>query len=716
MQNEHGEARKQAGSKRLSDGGSAASTSASPLKRSRAKLGRNRWTVDLHTEQDRIKAALEREVPAGTFDAEQIQAKLWIQADECSKFADVEILFADAPKLCAHRCVLTLGSGVFDRMFDIEMQEAQSCKIYEQSISRPAYREFLRYMYTGRCGPSCDEVDASDLYTLANMHDKTSLCEWVISQINGESVIAAAQFAHDSEDDFLKARCHQFAREHFSSISRRTLGGVAEEVVAGFVQQAPSHIEAFMFVHGWYRANALSDHEALTFDAEGTPAGPSCPPAPARDRSITEGGLGSACCGMVGQNSSIAECSDKSGAVLSRAAPAATAHGGQSARRSAGLSGLLQLVDLSKIPAAAIRDHVIPSGLVEDRVILPLLLSRSVELEERLGHQEYWVQVNKALGIEREFGRRGCGEGEIVNPGGIALSLQHNIVALADGGNHRVQVSEIMVGSMHACCCMHVTCMQCMQVFDLKGSFLRSLGEKGHGVGQLMRPRDVCLTPDNDICVADTGNHRVQIFYQVRPSLSLSLSPSLPLSHLPLSPSLSHTLHQDGRTCVIGAGLGSDPGQLNKPSSVAVSHEGKLVVADSGNHRIQIFDQDGSLHCVFGHAGSEEGEFKDPRAVAINSQNEILVSDTNNHRIQIFDARGRLQRCFGRLGDGNNEFRMPRKVAIGPCDDIVVADKINNRVCTYIICTHSTHTFSLTVCIGPCDDIVVADKISNRGM
>ena len=384
-------------------------------------------------------------------------------------------------------------------------------------------------------------------------------------------------------------------------------------------------------------------------------------------------------------------------------------------------SGLLQLVDLSKIPAVAIRDHVIPSGLVEDKVILPLLLSRSVELEERLGHQEYWVHVNKALGIEREFGRRGCGEGEIVNPGGIALSLQHNIVALADGGNHRVQVSDLkagsmhaccymyalMAGSMHACCCMHVTCIRCMQVFDLKGSFLRSLGEKGHGVGQLMRPRDVCLTPNNDICVADTGNHRIQIFYQVRRSLSLSpsppisLSPSLPLSlspHLPLSPSLSHTLHQDGRTCVIGAGLGSDPGQLNKPSSVAVSHEGKLVVADSGNHRIQIFDQDGSLHCVFGHAGSEEGEFKDPRAVAINSQNEILVSDTNNHRIQIFNARGRLQRCFGRLGDGNNEFRMPRKVAIGPCDDIVVADKINNRVCTCIIYTHShppTHTLSL---------------------
>lgn len=39
------------------------------------------------------------------------------------------------------------------------MREALSCKIFEPSISRPAYREFLRYLYTGRCGPTADVVD-----------------------------------------------------------------------------------------------------------------------------------------------------------------------------------------------------------------------------------------------------------------------------------------------------------------------------------------------------------------------------------------------------------------------------------------------------------------------------------------------------------------------------------------------------------------------------
>lgn len=39
------------------------------------------------------------------------------------------------------------------------MREDLSCKIYEPTISRPAYREFLRYLYTGRCGPTADVID-----------------------------------------------------------------------------------------------------------------------------------------------------------------------------------------------------------------------------------------------------------------------------------------------------------------------------------------------------------------------------------------------------------------------------------------------------------------------------------------------------------------------------------------------------------------------------
>ena len=41
-----------------------------------------------------------------------------------------------------------------------------------------------------------------------------------------------------------------------------------------------------------------------------------------------------------------------------------------------------------------------------------------------------------------------------------------------------------------------------------------------------------------------------------------------------------------------------------------------------------------------------EGQFTEPSGVAVNGQGDIIVADTNNHRIQIFDSNGRLKTFF----------------------------------------------------------------------
>jgi hypothetical protein len=45
-------------------------------------------------------------------------------------------------------------------------------------------------------------------------------------------------------------------------------------------------------------------------------------------------------------------------------------------------------------------------------------------------------------------------------------------------------------------------------------------------------------------------------------------------------------------------------------------------------------------HQKFGEFGVLEGQFTEPSGVAVNSQGDIIVADTNNHRIQIFDSNG----------------------------------------------------------------------------
>ena len=51
-------------------------------------------------------------------------------------------------------------------------------------------------------------------------------------------------------------------------------------------------------------------------------------------------------------------------------------------------------------------------------------------------------------------------------------------------------------------------------------------------------------------------------------------------------------------------------------------------------------------HCKFGEFGILGGQFTEPSGVAVTPDNEIVVADTNNHRIQVFDKEGNFKFQF----------------------------------------------------------------------
>lgn len=63
--------------------------------------------------------------------------------------------------------------------------------------------------------------------------------------------------------------------------------------------------------------------------------------------------------------------------------------------------------------------------------------------------------------------------------------------------------------------------------------------------------------------------------------------------------------------------------------------QGFIVVADSGNNRVQIFYPDGRFMYSFGAWGTAPGQMKGIEAVAL-LEDTIIVSDRENHRIQLF--------------------------------------------------------------------------------
>ncbi|XP_075156694.1 E3 ubiquitin-protein ligase meiotic P26 isoform X3 [Haematobia irritans] len=98
--------------------------------------------------------------------------------------------------------------------------------------------------------------------------------------------------------------------------------------------------------------------------------------------------------------------------------------------------------------------------------------------------------------------------------------------------------------------------------------------------------------------------------------------------------------------CKFGS-LGTSKGQFNSPHGFCLGVDEEIIVADTNNHRIEIFDKSGNLKFYFGVPGKEEGQLWYPRKVAVMHTNgKFVVCDRGNERsrMQIFSKSGHFMR------------------------------------------------------------------------
>ncbi|XP_065346922.1 brain tumor protein [Cloeon dipterum] len=124
--------------------------------------------------------------------------------------------------------------------------------------------------------------------------------------------------------------------------------------------------------------------------------------------------------------------------------------------------------------------------------------------------------------------------------------------------------------------------------------------------------------------------------------------------------------HADAPPTPASQFLNSDPLELTS----------KLMSTTIFPPKSQIKRQKMIYHCKFGEFGVMEGQFTEPSGVAVNAQNDIIVADTNNHRIQIFDKEGRFKFQFGECGKRDGQLLYPNRVAVvKPSGDIIVTER-----------------------------------------
>jgi hypothetical protein len=121
--------------------------------------------------------------------------------------------------------------------------------------------------------------------------------------------------------------------------------------------------------------------------------------------------------------------------------------------------------------------------------------------------------------------------------------------------------------------------------------------------------------------------------------------------------------------------------QFNNPQGIAVTADGRVIVADTGNNRLHVLSYDGK---DFDFIRLIEAGLREPIGVA-SYQGALIVADTGNDLVEAIIPEGNIQVVFvfpGPNDDYTGPFSRPQGVIADAQGNIVVADTGNRRVAT----------------------------------
>ncbi len=121
-------------------------------------------------------------------------------------------------------------------------------------------------------------------------------------------------------------------------------------------------------------------------------------------------------------------------------------------------------------------------------------------------------------------------------------------------------------------------------------------------------------------------------------------------------------------------------------SGIAVVND-SYVIIDRSSCTAVIVNNEGDLLLEFGHTFDQSGEVTESLTMAdylcVDSQNRILISDSGNHCVKVFDTDGRiLQKISGR-GHEDGLCEWPKGVCVDDKDNVYIADNGNSRVSVF---------------------------------
>ena len=265
-------------------------------------------------------------------------------------------------------------------------------------------------------------------------------------------------------------------------------------------------------------------------------------------------------------------------------------------------------------------------------------------------------------------GKLGSAPGELKYPQGVSVELESGHIYVSDWGNSRIQIFSQTGDYLNQFSHQHLkspqgilihldniyvtdTHQHAIFLFKLPDlTMVKRVEKEGSGKKEFNDPRQLAISPNQHLYVADTDNNRLQI-------LSANLAFQGSLRHQTMTTPVDvkfsnneifvlsirdnpciHVFSLSGeksRSLVTRGGIGM---QVKEAFFFCLDGHNNIVISDRSAHKIKVFSPEGDLLHTIGQQGQQAGMFYLPTGIAINNNKLICLSHNFSFGLQIYSA------------------------------------------------------------------------------
>ena len=226
--------------------------------------------------------------------------------------------------------------------------------------------------------------------------------------------------------------------------------------------------------------------------------------------------------------------------------------------------------------------------------------------------------------------------------------------------------------------------------FLTKPKVIFKIDQIGGWPGKIMSPSSVAFLPDGSVIVCECEN-RLQVFDRKGNSMKIIAWGKIKPQGVAVTRDGKIAITDKKDKCVKIYSQDGDckavwgQGMFSLPTGITCTHSGKFVITDVDRHMVSVHSPDGAMLTQFGCWGSGDYQFNSPTYVTVNQEEQIIVSDSCNGCVKIFDKAGKFVKKFviSSNGTAQGQVKRPQGLCVNSEGKIIVADRDNNRVSMY---------------------------------